>query len=141
MYPVFKMYKSDMTRLFVASKPQEWQLKVHAVLEKAFSLAEAALRPGVPASEPDTIARRCISEAGYGDMPHHAGHGLGLTHPEGPYIAPWDDIKLQERMVVAIEPGIQIPDLGYMRIECNYVVWADGPECLSRFPCKLYACG
>jgi Xaa-Pro aminopeptidase len=141
MYPTFKMYKSDMTRLFVAGKPRDWQLKAHAVLAEAMRRAEQAVRPGVPASEPDAVARRCVAEAGYGLMPHHAGHGLGLMHPERPYLAPWEPLQLEERTVIAIEPGLIVPELGYMRIERNYVVRADGAECLSRFPCELYACG
>ena len=142
LYPVLKMYKSDMTRMFVAGKPLEWQLKMHTVIEEAMRLAEQALRPGVPASEPDAIVRRCITEAGYGDyIIGHAGHGLGLVHPERPYIAPWEDMELKERMVVAVEPGIYIPGLGGMRIEQNYVLRADGPELLSGFPAKLLGCG
>ena len=142
LYPILKMYKSDMTRMFVAGKPLEWQLKMHGVIEKAMRLAEQALRPGIPASEPDAIVRRCIAEAGYGDyIVHHAGHGLGLTHPERPYIAPWEDMELKERMVLAIEPGIYIPGLGGMRIEQNYILWPDSAEPLSQFPFELLACG
>ena len=142
LYPVLKMYKGDMTRAFVAGEPVAWQLEMHTVLKEAMRLAEGALRPGMPASEPDAIVRRCITQAGYGDhIVHHAGHGLGLTHPERPYIAPWEEMVLQERMVLAIEPGIYIPGLGGMRIEQNYVLWADGAEPLSRLPFELQACG
>ena len=142
LYPILKMYKSDMTRMFVAGKPLEWQLKMHATIKEAMRLAEQALRPGIPASEPDAIVRRCITEAGYGDyIVHHAGHGLGLTHPERPYIAPWEDMELKERMVLAIEPGIYIPGLGGMRIEQNYILWTDGAEPLSQFSFELFACG
>ena len=96
----------------------------------------------MPASIPDSIVRKCITEAGYGDyIVHHAGHGLGLTHPERPYIAPWENTKLEKRMVIAIEPGIFIPGPGGMRIEQNYVIWDEGPETLSQFPLELLSCG
>lgn len=141
LYPVLNNYKADMTRMFVAGHPLEWQLKMHAVLEDAMLLAERALRPGVSASEPDAIVRRCISDAGYGDyIVHHAGHGLGLTHPERPFIAPWDDMELEERMVISIEPGIYIPGLGGMRVEQNYFIWSDGAESLSQVPLELFTC-
>jgi Xaa-Pro aminopeptidase len=142
LYPVLRMYKSDMTRMFVAGKPLAWQKEMHAVLKEALRTAERALRPGVPASEPDAVVRRCITAAGYGDyIVHHAGHGLGLTHPERPYIAPWEDMPLEERMVLAIEPGIYVPGLGGMRIEQNYVLWDGGAEPLSQVPFELVACG
>jgi Xaa-Pro aminopeptidase len=44
-------------------------------------------------------------------------------------------------MVLAIEPGIYIPGLGGMRIEQNYILWADGAEPLSRLSFELLACG
>ena len=142
LYPGLQMYKADLARIFVAGKPLEWQLKMHAVLEEAMSLVAQSLMPGVPASEPDAIVRRCIADAGYGDhIAHHAGHGLGLLHPERPYIAPWDEMELTERMVLSIEPGIYISGLGGMRIEQNFIVWADGAEPTSQFPLQLSASG
>jgi Xaa-Pro aminopeptidase len=142
LYPVLKMYKADVTRIFVAGKPAAWQVKMHAVLNEAMRLAEGLLRPGMPAREPDAVVRQCLVQAGYGDhIVHHAGHGLGLTHPERPYIAPWEEMVLQERMVLAIEPGVYIPGLGGMRIEQNYVLWSDGAEPLSKLPFELLACG
>ena len=142
LYPVLRMYKGDMSRMFVAGEPLERHLKMHDVLVEALRRAEEMLRPGVRASEPDAIVRKCISELGYGDyIVHHAGHGLGLTHPERPYIAPWENMELAERMVISIEPGIYVPGLGGMRVEQNYVLWADGAEPLSPVPFELHAGG
>ena len=91
---------------------------------------------------PGAILRRCIADAGYGDhIAHHADHGLRLLHPERPYIAPWDEMELTERMVLSIEPGIYISGLGGMRNEQNFIVWADGAEPTSQFPPQLSASG
>ena len=62
--------------------------------------------------------RDFIASKGYGDyFPHHTGHGIGLTHFEAPMIVPHNDQKLKPGMVITIEPGIYVPDIGGVRIE------------------------
>ena len=71
-------------------------------------------------------------------FPHHAGHWLGLTHPESPYfVRDGDDTTLLERDVVTIEPGLYVAGVGGIRIERNYLVTADGFERLSNHPIVL----
>ena len=83
-----------------------------------------------------------LIEAGYGPgLITHFGHGLGLQHLERPYIIPAEEMPLEEGMVIALEPGIYIPDGMSMRIEDNYLVTAGGLEPLSHFPRQLIACG
>ena len=54
---------------------------------------------------------------------------------------PWDEMELTERMVLSMEPGIYISGLGGMRIDQNFIVWADGAEPTSQFPLELSASG
>ena len=62
----------------------------------------------------------------------HTGHGLGLGHPEPPYIVPESTDTLQAQDVVALEPGLYVPGVGGMRFERNYLITADGPAKHSR---------
>ncbi|HSX30680.1 MAG TPA: Xaa-Pro aminopeptidase [Candidatus Saccharimonadales bacterium] len=61
-------------------------------------------------------------------FPHATSHFLGLdTHDAGDYRAPW-----QEHMVLAVEPGIYIPEEGFgVRIEDDVVITKDGCRVLS----------
>ena len=65
-------------------------------------------------------------------FPHHAGHGIGLTHPEAPYIVREANETLLAGDVVTLEPGLYVPGVGGIRIEHNYLVTDSGHERLSN---------
>ena len=51
--------------------------------------ARRALRPGVRACDVYAAVRASFAEAGEESLfPHHAGHGIGLNHPEAPHFIP-----------------------------------------------------
>ena len=60
---------------------------------------------------------------------HCLGHGVGLEVHEVPYVSYKTDIKLRENMVLAIEPGIYIPEKFGVRIEDTVLVTKFG--CIS----------
>ena len=68
---------------------------------------------------------------------HHAGHGLGLTHPEAPFFVPKADETLLAGDVVTLEPGLYVADVGGIRIEHNYLVTGTGFERLSNHTIAL----
>ena len=59
-------------------------------------------------------------------------HGLGLGHPEPPYLVPESIETLQAHDVVALEPGLYLPGVGGMRFERNYLITDRGHETLTR---------
>ena len=65
-------------------------------------------------------------------FPHHAGHGLGLTHPEAPYLVRHADETLLAGDVVTLEPGLYVAGVGGIRIEHNYLVTDRGDQRLSN---------
>ena len=142
LYPIIDGYAADLTRVFVAGRPTETQRARHAVLEEALAAGEAALKPGVRACDVDQAVRASVSAAlgGY-TFSHHAGHALGLEGQERPMLIPGDDMVIEPGMVIAIEPGAYLPDMGGMRIERNYLVTETGSESLSDYPIELFACG
>ena len=74
-----------------------------------------------------------FDKAGVADhFPHHAGHGLGLTHPEAPYLVRHADETLLAGDVVTLEPGLYVSGVGGVRIEHNYFVTEQGYERLSH---------
>ena len=64
-------------------------------------------------------------------FPHHAGHGIGLWHPEAPYFVPESTDILQVGDVVTLEPGAYAKAIGGMRIERNYLITPSGFDLLS----------
>lgn len=134
IFPIINGYKGDFTTtLAVSGELTEQQAKLQKALLNGLVAGEAMLKPGNKASE---VHRAIIDELrieGFGDgFGHHAGHGLGLSHPEAPYFVPNSDEELRIGDVVTLEPGSYSPQDGYgARIEHNYLITEFGYEQLS----------
>jgi Xaa-Pro aminopeptidase len=94
---------------------------------------EADLRAGAACLKVYQAVRGVFERADVADyFPHHAGHGLGLTHPEAPFLVRHADETLLAGDVVTLEPGLYVPNVGGVRIEHNYLITATGYERLSN---------
>ena len=130
---VLQGYCSDMTRTFVAGKPDTTYLERLRVVRKAQLAGINAIRAGAVCREVDRAAREVIVNAGYGDFfGHGLGHGVGLAVHEEPRLGPRSRKKLRAGMIVTIEPGIYLPEWGGIRLENMAVVREDGCEVLNE---------
>jgi Xaa-Pro aminopeptidase len=128
-------YCSDFTRTVVLGQASEQQREIYQVCLRAQEGAEAAAKAGMTAVELDGVARQIIADAGYGDnFGHGLGHGLGLEVHEGPRLSPKGQGRLESGMVVTIEPGIYLPQVGGVRIEDVVVIREEGCEVLTQAP-------
>ena len=64
---------------------------------------------------------------------HKTGHGLGLDVHEDPYVVRGNDTKLEQGMVITIEPGLYIPKKFGIRIEDDVLITNDKPNVLTSF--------
>ena len=125
-------YMSDLTRNFSLGPLSERGAEIEALLLDAHHQAARALRPGVTGLEVDAVARKIITDGGWGkQFSHGLGHGLGLEVHEAPRLSPLSADILAEGDVVTIEPGIYLEGWGGMRIEDDYLVTEGGSVCLS----------
>jgi Xaa-Pro aminopeptidase len=130
---VLRGYCSDMTRTFVAGKPNKKFLERLRVVRKAQLAGIKAIRSGAICREVDQAARKVIADAGYGDFfGHSLGHGVGLAVHEVPSLGPRSKKKLRAGMIVTIEPGIYLPEWGGIRLENMVVVREDGCQLLNE---------
>ncbi|MCW4025127.1 MAG: aminopeptidase P family protein [Candidatus Bathyarchaeota archaeon] len=130
---IFKFYRSDITRTFIAGKPTQKQLKIYETVKLAQDNAFKALKPGALARDVDAIARKTIADAGFGEyFCHNLGHGVGLEVHEAPTLSTNSKDVLQTGMVVTDEPGIYLPELGGVRIEDTVLITKDGAEKLTN---------
>jgi Xaa-Pro aminopeptidase len=126
-------YWSDLTYCAVAGTPSARQVEVYNRVLEAEQAAARELRPGAPASAPDSAARKVLEKAGLDKyFVHITGHGVGLRYHEFiPFLVPGATSPLQEGMVTSVEPGVYIEGFGGIRIEDNVAVGSQGPVFLS----------
>lgn len=126
----FKHYHSDMTRIAFFGHPHPQLLTIHSIVQRAQKSALALCQPGTPIGTVDKAVRDLIAAEGYGpNFNHSLGHGVGLDIHEFPTIKnipPFDSIPLAPGMVITIEPGIYLPNIGGVRIEDTIVITKDG---------------
>ena len=128
---VYKGYASDMTRTFALS-PTKKQLALIGLVRHAQNVAINRVRNGAKSSDVDKAARGVISRAGYAKFsPHGMGHGVGMEIHEPPGLAPDSKDILREGMVITVEPGIYIPNVGGARWEDMILVKARGTRILT----------
>jgi Xaa-Pro aminopeptidase len=126
-------YRSDFTNtLAVGGTATTEQQRLFDLCLRAMAAGEKELRAGASCLTVYQAVRRAFEKEGVAEhFPHHAGHGLGLTHPEAPFFVRHADETLLEGDVVTLEPGLYVAGVGGMRIEHNYLVTGQGFERLS----------
>ena len=124
-------YCSDMTRVFLSDKGKPKIKEIYTVVKKAQKAAIKKCFVGTPLKDIDKAARDVIDKAGYGKaFSHGLGHSLGLEVHENPRLNPEATGKLEEGMVITIEPGIYLPGIGGVRYEDMVHVTKQGPVVL-----------
>lgn len=126
-------YRGDFANtLVVGGSATSEQSELMAGCRAALDAGEALLRPGADCRAIDSAMRQVLREAGLKpEDPSHLGHGIGLGHPEVPFIVRQGTEQLIEGDVVTLEPGQYGFPFGGLRIERNYLITASGCERLS----------
>ncbi|MEZ6055541.1 MAG: Xaa-Pro peptidase family protein [Planctomycetaceae bacterium] len=135
---VISGYRSDFTNTLSVGPPSAEVETMFALCQTAMARAEATLKAGAQAKDVHAAAHSPFVEAGRPELfTHHAGHGLGLAHPEAPILTPESTDVLVAGDVVTIEPGAYQAGIGGMRIEHNYLITETGYERLSNHKISL----
>jgi Xaa-Pro aminopeptidase len=137
-------YHSDITRTFViGGQPTARMKEIYQTVQRAQQAGLDAIKPGVSGRDVDATVRGIIRDAGFGEMGHGTGHGLGrLVHDVPlPTFSPLATVILRPGIVATVEPGIYIENLGGVRIEDDIVVTETGIEVLNRATKELLVLG
>ena len=131
-------YGAECERAFFVTPPTDKMIEMFEVMLEARRRAFALVRPGASCAKIDLAANGFLRKEGFGDyLLHRTGHGFGLGNHEGPWVADGSQEVLAENMLISIEPGIYIPDLGGFRHSDTVLVTKDGCESLTNFPTDL----
>ena len=125
-------YRSDFTNTISVGSPSEKIVTQFEACRDALTAAAAILKAGVACRDIWKAASSVLEARGYGKLAHHAGHGIGLEHPEPPVLVSDSDDVLVAGDVITLEPGCYIEQQGGMRFEHNYLITDSGCEQLSQ---------
>lgn len=128
----YQGYCSDITRTVAIGEPSPQLKEIYDIVYDAQIQAVNTIGPNMTGKEADEIARQVIEEKGFGSyFGHSLGHGLGMEVHERPRLSKNEKTVLQPGMVVTVEPGIYVPDVGGTRIEDDIVITENGNERLT----------
>jgi Xaa-Pro aminopeptidase len=132
-------YRGDFTNTLVVGKePAPEQKRMYELCKEAMGAGERQLKAGTTCQAVYDAVRGVFEREKMADyFPHHAGHGLGLSHPEAPYFVRHSTESLIAGDVVTLEPGLYVPKVGGIRIENNYLITETGYERLSNHEIAL----
>lgn len=130
---LYQGYCSDITRTIAVGEISDELTEIYDTVLQAQLLGVSGIKAGMSGKEADALTRDYITEKGYGEyFGHSTGHGLGLEVHENPRLASSEETILEENMVVTVEPGIYVPDVGGCRIEDDIVVTKEGNKRLTH---------
>lgn len=130
---LFQGYCSDITRTVAVGEVSEQLRTIYDTVLEAQLRGVKGIKPGMTGKEADALTRDYITEQGFGEyFGHSTGHGLGMEVHEAPGVSARTKTVLTPGMVVTVEPGIYIPNIGGCRIEDDIIITETGNERLTH---------
>lgn len=137
----YEEYCSDIQRVCYVLRegeteaPPEVQrgfITVRTAIEKS----REAMKASMTGNSIDVISREIVTDAGYPEYPYALGHQLGrVAHDGGALLGPlWEKYGdspkqlLEVGQVFTIEPGLAVPEYGYIGLEEDVVITENGAE-------------
>jgi len=126
----YRRYCSDITRTLVYGKASGEQKRMHEIVKNANELGENLCTTESTGRGVHSAVSEYIDSTEYrGRFIHSTGHSLGLAVHDGQNagLSQRYDGRLKAGMVLTVEPGIYVPELGGVRIEDDVLIMKNGP--------------
>ncbi len=130
---VFDGYFCDFDRNYAISQADDASKKAYETLYRATEAGLLAARPGITCRELYQAMRSVTAEIDpKGNDVGRLGHGLGMQLTEWPSNAAFDDTRLEENMVLTLEPSLSYAAGRIMVHEENIVIHDGPPQLLTQ---------
>jgi Xaa-Pro aminopeptidase len=123
---------SDTANAVFVGTPDRVTRERFDAVRRALHEGIALCRPGVVARDVDRRVRAMLAEHGP-TYAHHTGHRIGPAWSEEPRITQYCEERLEEGMVLALEPALYLPGWGGIRLEHVFLVGERENEILTMF--------
>ncbi len=130
-------YCSDLSRTFVFGKADEKMKEIYGTVLNAQTKALDMVKHGINGKKVDKVARGIIDKKFKGRFIHSLGHEVGMLVHDGGVLSPNKSFTLKENMIVTVEPGVYIPEVGGVRIEDTVFVTKGKTKILTDLPKEL----
>lgn len=128
-------YMTDMTRSIWINQPSSQLQEIFHIVYESFEKVMRNVKPGMTGNELDDIVRQLFFETGYEQYSLKGlGHGVGLEIHEFPRVTLGSEDVIEKNMIITIEPGLYLPEVGGVRIEDTVLVTLEGCETLMNSP-------
>jgi Xaa-Pro aminopeptidase len=137
----YEDYCSDIQRVAYVLREGETEVPVEVqrgfiTIRTAIEKSREAMKAGATGNSIDVISRGVVTDAGYPEYPYALGHQLGrVAHDGGALLGPlWEKYgespnqKLEVGQVFTIEPGLAVPNYGYLGLEEDVLITENGAE-------------
>ncbi len=137
----YKDYCSDIQRVCYILREGETESPVEVqrgfiTIRTAIEKSRSVMKAGATGNSIDVISRKVVTDSGYPEYPYALGHQLGrVAHDGGALLGPlWEKYgddpnkKLEVGQVFTIEPGLAVPNYGYIGLEEDVVITEKGAE-------------
>ena len=137
----YEGYCSDIQRVAYVLREGETEappevMRGFITVRTAIEKSREAMKVGATGNSIDVISREIITDSGYPEYPYALGHQLGrVAHDGGALLGPlWEKYgdspnqKLEVGQVFTIEPGLAVPNYGYIGLEEDVVITENGAE-------------
>jgi Xaa-Pro aminopeptidase len=136
----YKGYHADHARTFyVGEAPPHFNERYLLLKNTYLDVVEEYLKPKTPVNILFNEMKKRLDEhnlgkffEGNGYYYQGLGHGLGLELDELPNITSKNTTKLEENMVIALEPKIIIPEWGAIDLEDDWIIKKNGAERITN---------
>ncbi|MBE7436086.1 MAG: aminopeptidase P family protein [Anaerolineales bacterium] len=135
----YEEYCSDIQRVAYVLREGETEAPPEVqrgfiTIRTAIEKSREAMKPGATGNSIDTISREIVTDSGYPEYMYALGHQLGrVAHDGGALLGPqWEKYgespnqKLEAGQVFTIEPGLAVPNYGYIGLEEDVVLTEKG---------------
>ena len=135
--PYLLGYRAAMGRVVSLRALRSEEREIEATVNQAYQLGVSLLRPGAVSGDVDSAIRQVLINAGLGQyIMHRSGRGVGIEMIELPQIKEGITDRIEEGMIISIEPGIY-RDGFCSRIENMLLVTKDAPQVLTPAPTAI----